>query len=81
MSIPCSRKRLHGQERASSFAQCSRRPMTVEIAYFSRVFYVSRATNWWTTYSLGNIMFGHILRINGGYVTINGNVNVTDKDY
>jgi hypothetical protein len=39
------------------------------------------ATNWWTTYSIGNIMFGHILRLSGGYVTINGNINVTDRNY
>lgn len=39
------------------------------------------ATNWWTTYTLGNIMFGHILKLHGGYVTINGNVNVTDTNH
>lgn len=39
------------------------------------------ATNWWTSYNLGNVMFAHILQISGGYVTIDGNVNVTDRDY
>jgi hypothetical protein len=39
------------------------------------------ATKWWTTYSIGNLMFGHVLKLHGGYVTINGNVNVSDSNF
>jgi hypothetical protein len=38
------------------------------------------ATNWWTSYDIGHIKYGRILQLNGGHVSIYGNIEIARPD-